>query len=108
MNFIEYVWFCGYYDNVLVEKLLGIFFVRGDFLFFIVKLLEEFIEEERKGVFGWWKCCRCWVLSSLFKLFEECGECDYVFVDCLNCMIVNFFGLWEIVISDKRVVGEFD
>ncbi|KAK0716584.1 hypothetical protein B0T21DRAFT_454352 [Apiosordaria backusii] len=107
-NLIEYVWPCGHYENVLVEKAPGISFVRGQFSLPIAKSPEEFTEEERKGVPGRRKCCRCWASSSLFKPLEACGECDHAFADCSSCMIVNSSGSREIATSDKRVVGEFD
>ncbi|KAK4172113.1 hypothetical protein QBC36DRAFT_81137 [Triangularia setosa] len=107
-SLIEYVWPCGHHENVLVEKAPGISFVRGQFSLPIAKSPEEFTEEERKGVPGRRKCCRCWASSSLFKPLEACGECDHAFADCSNCMIVNSSGSREIATSDKRVIGEFD
>ncbi|KAL2137758.1 hypothetical protein VTI28DRAFT_8330 [Corynascus sepedonium] len=107
-NLIEYVWPCGHHENVDVQKAPGIPFVRGQFSLPVAKSPEEFTEEERLGVPGRRKCCRCWATCSLFKPLEACEECDHPFTGCQGCMIVDSSGSREIATLDRRPVGEFD
>ncbi|KAL2179545.1 uncharacterized protein P884DRAFT_290516 [Thermothelomyces heterothallicus CBS 202.75] len=108
LNLIEYVWPCGHQENVEVQQAPGIPFVRGQFSLPVAKSPEEFTEEERIGVPGRRKCCRCWATSSLFKPLEACKECDHPFAGCHTCMIVDSSGTREIATLERRPIGEFD
>jgi collagen type V/XI/XXIV/XXVII alpha len=107
-NLIEYIWPCGHHENVEVQKAPGISFVRGKFSLPVAKPPEDFTEEERTGVPGRRKCCRCWATCSLFKPHEECEECDHPFSECRTCVIVDSSGSREIATIERRPVGEFD
>ncbi|KAK4095888.1 hypothetical protein N658DRAFT_81368 [Parathielavia hyrcaniae] len=107
-NLIEYIWPCGHHENVTVQQAPGIAFVRGQFPLPVAKPPEDFTEEERTGVPGRRKCCRCWATCSLFKPFDACEECDHPFAGCSACMIVDSSGSREIATVERRPVGEFD
>jgi collagen type V/XI/XXIV/XXVII alpha len=107
-NLIEYIWPCGHHENVEVQQAPGISFVRGQFSLPVAKPPEDFTEEERTGVPGRRKCCRCWATCSLFKPLEACEECDHPFAGCPTCMIVDSSGSREIATVERRPIGEFD
>ncbi|KAK4152188.1 hypothetical protein C8A00DRAFT_16483 [Chaetomidium leptoderma] len=107
-NLIEYVWPCGHHENVQVQQAPGISFVRGQFSLPVAKPPEDFTEEERTGVPGRRKCCRCWATCSLFKPLEACEECDHPFAGCPTCMTVDSSGSREIATIERRPIGEFD
>lgn len=107
-NLIEYIWPCGHHENVEVQPAPGVPFVRGQFSLPVAKPPEDFTEEERTGVPGRRKCCRCWATCSLFKPHEECEECDHPFSGCPTCMVVDSSGSREIATVEQRPIGEFD
>lgn len=107
-NLIEYIWPCGHHENVEVQQAPGIAFVRGQFSLPVAKPPEDFTEEDRAGLPGRKKCCRCWATCSLFKAHDVCEECDHPFSECPTCMIVDSTGSREIATVERRPIGEFD
>ncbi len=108
LNLIEYIWPCGHHENVNVQQAPGIAFNRGQFFLPIAKPPEDFTAEERTGVPGRCRCCRCWATYRLFKPHDVCKESNHPFSDCPTCMIVDSSGSHEIATIDHRPIGEFD
>ncbi|KAK4141550.1 uncharacterized protein C8A04DRAFT_14007 [Dichotomopilus funicola] len=109
-NLIEYIWPCNHHAHVSVQPAPSpsILVDRGEFSLPAARPPEDLTEEERTGIPGRRKCCRCWATSSIFKPLTACEECEHPFTGCPTCVVVDSSGTREIATLQRRPVGEFD
>src|SRR4051812_23196717 len=100
---IEYIWPCGYHENVTIQTAPGFPFIPGKFPLPLAKPAGELTEYEFRGVPGRRRCCRCSATYNMFKAPDECEECEHSFQDgCADCVLVDQTGVREIATVDLR------